>query len=243
MSAFIIFDLDGTLIDSEFNIARITADLAQAENCNLSAREAFCTFGGMSFKDRFNTIAKTFDREFTPEKLLELHKSYQASKEAMYADPDIAMIKGARSLVERLSQQPSSFTLGLASSNACDRSRRVLANAGLSSYFGERVYGSDLVGGRKKPDPAIYHAALTGHAPEKVLVVEDSLPGVMAAHAAGAFVVAYVDPRGTGCSQRKREYRDAGADIVICDYNNFEALVQRHWKYWPASAIPKVALG
>ena len=237
----LLFDLDGTLIDSEYPIAKITVDVARSENCAVDLRTAFCTYGGMSFKDRFNAIASSHGREFTPEKLAELHKQYQARKEMLYGDSKIEMIKGARSLVQRLAKQPDLFTLGLASSNVCARSKKVITNIGLAHLFGSRIYGSDLVDGRKKPDPAIYNRAMQGHDPKRVGIIEDSLPGVIAAKAAGAFVIAHVDSRHGICKNRNEEYMDSGADVIVNDYRHFESKVQKSWQYWPGLSIAKAA--
>ena len=224
MCAFIIFDLDGTLVDTEYEIAAFTADLANEKGCPLDAQTAFRRYAGVSFKDKFNVIAGCHGRSFSADEMKVMHKDYTARKVAMYKDPNIPMISGAKELVTRLASDPD-VTLSLASSNETPRSRAVLSAIGLAGYFGERVYGSDMASGLKKPDPTIHMLAIKNRS--DAIVVEDSIPGVVAAKAAGAsFVVAYVDPRLSGENkQRYQEYIDAGADMIIDNYDDFEERV------------------
>ena len=225
MSSFIIFDLDGTLVDTEYEIASFTADLAKAKGCPVDAQTAFRRYAGVSFKDKFNMIAGCHDRSFSAEEMKVMHEAYTARKVARYKNPHIPMISGARDLVTRLSSSQD-VTLSLASSNETHRSRAVLSAVGLSHCFGDRVYGSDMAGGLKKPDPTIHRLAMQNC--KDAIIVEDSIPGVVAARAAGAlYVVAYVDPRlvDGDLQQRQQEYVYAGAYIIISSYDNFEARV------------------
>lgn len=224
MCAFVVFDLDGTIVDTEYEIARFTADLAGKKGCALDAITAFRRYAGVSFKDKFNMIAGTYDLALTEQELADMYVDYTASKNAMYKNADIPTIDGAVDLVERLAAVSDNL-LSLASSNQTKRSRCVLSSIGLTACFGERVYGSDLTGGSKKPDPSIHLLAMKGR-PQDAIIVEDSFPGVISARAAGAgLVVAYVDPRLGDADQRKREYKEAGAHIVIDTYHDFEQRV------------------
>ncbi len=224
MCAFVVFDLDGTIVDTEYEIARFTADLAGKKGCPLDADTAFYRYAGVSFKDKFNMIAGTYDIPFSEQELADMHVDYTASKNAMYKKADIPTIDGAVDLVKRLASVSDNL-LSLASSNQTKRSRCVLSSIDLTACFGDRVYGSDLTGGLKKPDPSIHLLAMKGNK-QDAIIVEDSLPGVISARVAGAgLVVAYVDPRLGDMEQRTREYTEAGAHIVINTYQDFEQRV------------------
>lgn len=223
MCVSVVFDLDGTIVDTEYEIAAFTADLAQEKGCHIDAVTAFRRYAGVSFKDKFNMIAGCYDRSFLPEELTAMHQAYTARKEGMYKNRNIPTIKGAPELVMRLAADNSNV-LSLASSNQTKRSRRVLSAIGLNKCFGERVYGSDMTGGLKKPDPSIHLLALKEY-PDSI-IIEDSIAGVVGARAAGAkLVVAYVDPRLGDEMHRKQEYAEAGAHIVIDTYDDFEERV------------------
>ena len=64
---------------------------------------------------------------------------------------------------------------------------RFVKTLGLKSFFGERLYGRDNVGGKFKPNPDIFLYAMEqlGVKPEECVIFEDSLPGFKAAKAAG----------------------------------------------------------
>ncbi len=134
--------------------------------------------------------------------------------------------------------------ISLCSSNPSQRSKTCLKTARLSAYFNERVYGPDMVAGRKKPDPASYILAMNenGSNATNTVVVEDSEPGIVAGKKAHAFVVAYLDPRfGTGAvaEAKKRSFRAAGADMVIRDFKDFKAALPRQKPDAPRSRPPK----
>jgi HAD superfamily hydrolase (TIGR01509 family) len=249
MSTLVLFDLDGTLIDVEHGkeksgrdgFAAITADIAQSQGVPLDTQSAF-RYAGLSFKDRFNKISRSYDHAFAPEALESMHDEYQRRKREIFGAPEIPLIEGAQALIGRLAANPDDFTLGVASSNASTRTRAVLSKTGLSAYFNELVFGSDMTGGLKKPDPAIFNLAIssTGHTPQETVIVEDSIPGVKAARAAGAFVVAHLDPRmATDPVAQEKAFRKAGADLVVRDYNQFESEMAANWNGWPAMPVRK----
>lgn len=234
MSIIALVDLDGTIIDSEYKIATFTADIAQAKGCPIDPRTAFRLYSGVSFKDKFNMIGGVYDRPFSADEMAAMHKDYTARKKAMYSSAVIPTIPGAVSLLRRLSKNKD-LTLALTSSNETCRSKMVLNTINLAGCFADRVYGSDLTGGLKKPHPAIHKLGMNGHG-HPTMALEDSVVGVVAAKAAGVdFIVAYLDPR-LKCGddqQRRQEYRDAGADIIIDSYNDFEDVVAAQWIKFP----------
>ena len=86
----------------------------------------------------------------------------------------------------------------VASSAPLAKIRHTLGLTGLLPYFGDRIHSAYEVGSWK-PDPGLFrHAARhAGVAPERCVVVEDSLPGVRAGVAAGMAVLGYAPP-GSG---------------------------------------------
>jgi HAD superfamily hydrolase (TIGR01509 family) len=92
---------------------------------------------------------------------------------------------------------------------ANERSVNAILNAMLPDFSFDPVIARDAIR-RKKPDPEIYHLALsrTGLTPDECMVIEDSANGVRAGKAAGMLVVATTN----GYTERE----DLGAaDIVL----------------------------
>ncbi len=229
-----VFDLDGTVLDTEYAISAITAEVLRERGYDIDAAKVFSQYSGLSFKDKFNKIAVDYGRSFDPGDLQSLQKDYDARKKVLYASEGLTLVSGMDRLLARLAVNPQN-TLAIGSSNEVRRSQQGLRNAHLTAYFNDRVYGPDLVGGRKKPYPDIYQLAMrdNGFKPAESVVIDDSEPGIRAGHLAGAFVVAYLDPRlGDKSAGKRAEFIAAGADVVISSFDEFEAAVAAARPAW-----------
>lgn len=122
----------------------------------------------------------------------------------------IAAYPGSLALLDRLLD----LGLPLAVVSSSRNAEAVLAAAGLRDRFRAVVDGSvaDREGlpGKPAPDTFVRAAELLGVRPERAVVFEDAVSGVVAAHAGGFGFVVGVD-RGTG----EGALRDAGADTVV----------------------------
>jgi HAD superfamily hydrolase (TIGR01509 family) len=134
-------------------------------------------------------------------------------------------LKGVEGLREALS------TLGapvcVASSSPPERIRASLRIVGYADLFGARVYSATEVA-RGKPAPDLFlHAARTlGVAPRTCLVIEDSVPGVVAARSAGMTAFGFTG----GAHAYGREYRErlaeAGAVAIFDDMRELPDLIE-----------------
>lgn len=101
-----------------------------------------------------------------------------------------------------------------------------LATTQLADAFGEvAIFTADQVAD-PKPDPALYQLAAStlGQAPRDCLVVEDSVAGVTAAHAAGMCVIGFVGASHVDAEQPAR-LMQAGAWRILEHMNGLKALV------------------
>lgn len=111
--------------------------------------------------------------------------------------------------------------LGLVSSSARSRIEACLAATGLEELFPPELRFSaedDLPEPTSKPDPAVYSLALErlGIEAETAIAVEDSVPGVLAAVAAGVVVVGNLKfVVGAEREQRTEELISAGAAGIV----------------------------
>jgi HAD superfamily hydrolase (TIGR01509 family) len=110
-----------------------------------------------------------------------------------------------------LREVSSRWRIGLASSGSRGTVEMFLEMSGVRDVFQSVLTGDDV--SQAKPDPEIYlrTAALLGVRPERMLVVEDAVSGVMAGQAAGAPVV------GIGTGSAAGLLRRAGAVEVVAD--------------------------
>ena len=162
-------------------------------------------------------------------------------KDAMFDGPSLKTIDHVSELIRSLSQSPQ-FTLILATSNQTPRAHHVLKKLGLSQHFNDRVFGSDMTGGVKKPYPLIHRLAIGDDDPEKCLIIEDSPVGIQAAKQAGAFVVHFSDPRFNQLNS-KTHFEKASADMTVTDYRKFEDEVSKKWQHWPLRQPEKLGSG
>lgn len=83
--------------------------------------------------------------------------------------------------------------LGVATSTRNARARQHLEHAGLMRYFSVLVGGDEVALGKPAPDIYLEAAHRLGIDPKRSLALEDSHPGVRAAHAAGFRVIMVPD--------------------------------------------------
>jgi HAD superfamily hydrolase (TIGR01509 family) len=187
----VIFDLDGTLVDSEPNW--FVSDAAFIAHFGGTFDEAWrdeCV--GMGSRDFVAMVKKRFGLTASQQELEQLKDSLylETARGNTRAFPE--MVK----LVKGLAAQ--GMAMAVASGSSLPVIESILEETGLRGYFG-RIVSSDQVP-RSKPAPDVFQhtAALMGLAPGEVLVLEDSHFGVTAAKAAQMKVVAIptVWPRG-----------------------------------------------
>ena len=115
----------------------------------------------------------------------------------------------------------------IASSSSPDRLAVCLDALGLTEIFGpNHVFSASLVPrGKPHPDLFLHAAATMGAAPGACLVIEDSVPGVTAACAAGMRVVGFSGGGHWGHDPAAADLTRAGASRVFRDYRDLAAVI------------------
>jgi HAD superfamily hydrolase (TIGR01509 family) len=182
MTDLVIFDCDGVLVDSE-SIA--SASLAREGNkygAEIGEAEALSLFLGMKMSECVAEIARragrTLPDTFTSDARAEMARRFAAELKA---------IDGIHDALAEIS-----IPICVASNGPMFKMEQTLMLTGLHARFEGHIFSAYDVGAWK-PDPGLFlHAAKTmGVAPSRCVVVEDSLPGVRAAKAAGIDVFGY----------------------------------------------------
>lgn len=201
----IVFDLDGTLVQTErlkaISYARAAVDLCPRELEQAQVVEAFKAVVGLSRREVAQELVRRFDLEGKARALVDefgVSEPWQAfvqlrlrHYESMLEDAQLVQAHRCAGNLEVLEfAGQNGFHIGLATMSRCMQALRVLELLALRDRF-EFIASRDDVE-RGKPDPEIY--ALVAHelgvAPEDCLVLEDSASGVQAALDAGAWCVA-----------------------------------------------------
>lgn len=182
----VIFDCDGTLVDSETLSAEVIAECLAPHGITLTAGEALAAFRGRHLTAVFRDAEAEIGRALPPD-----FEAFVRARAAEAFRARLREIEGATALLEALS-----LPVGVATNGPRHKTELTLGVTGLRRFFGEHVYCAYDVGAWK-PAPGLFlHAAeAMGVAPARCLVVEDSAPGVEAALAAGMRVLAFL-PEG-----------------------------------------------
>jgi HAD superfamily hydrolase (TIGR01509 family) len=136
--------------------------------------------------------AKGFGVPVKPEEEEDLIKRLHKRKTALFVELIASGALPLRPGIKRFMQEAMAAGLRVGvCTTSNEEAARTLTTQILKDIKFEVVLAGDIVK-KKKPDPEIYNLALekTGLKPTECLVIEDSRNGVLAAKAAGMFVVA-----------------------------------------------------
>jgi HAD superfamily hydrolase (TIGR01509 family) len=201
--AMVIFDCDGVLIDSEAISNRIVAEDLTALGWPMTTEEAEHRFIGLSFHDMLPMIEAGIGRRLDDTWVEGLVERVVAAMAR-----EVEMMPGARDALHATTALGLPWRIASNSSHA-EMTAKFTRN-GLTTLVSGRTHsGHDIVqaGGRGKPAPDVYldAARAEGIDPAACLAIEDSIPGIAAAVAAG------MDCLGLGPASRDDAMRAAGA--------------------------------
>ncbi len=182
----VIFDCDGTLVDSELLGHVALAQELQALGITETAESLCEGFRGARLQTALDALQIKHQVQFN-EAFVE---AYRQSVETLFAER-LQPIAGIHALLEGL-QAPRC----IASGGPLTKIRQSLGLCGLSRYFGDRLYSSYEIGSWK-PAPGLFlHAASQmGVEPAQCIVVDDSPIGIEAALEAGMRAIWFTGDR------------------------------------------------
>lgn len=212
----IVFDLDGTLIDSVGDIhAALNQMLARAGHGPLG-KDTVTSFVG---KGSSNLVKRVIDHVGLPNDAAS-HTNYLSEFLDIYTSAPAKFTTVFDQVHEVLTDfQLSGIALGLCTNKPEGATDVVLKEFGLTAFFGSIVGGDRLPS--RKPDPAMLHLVMRELAVETCLFVGDSEVDVATAKAAGVPIALFT-----------RGYRQTPVAELAPDFD-FD-----HFKNLPAIAAP-----
>ncbi|MFE0374628.1 HAD family hydrolase [Streptomyces inhibens] len=187
----VIFDLDGTLVDSEPNYyeagRRLLANYGVAD----FSWEHHTRFIGIGTRETLEILSREFGLDAPIEELL-------AGKNRTYlelARAHTEVFPEMRAFVERLSA--AGHPLAVASGSSRAAIEAVLAGTGLDALLTTLVSAEEVAHGKPEPDVFLEAARRLGVDPADCVVLEDAAPGALAAHRAGMRCIAVPYVAGT----------------------------------------------
>lgn len=200
----LLFDMDGTLSDTDAVHRQAMVDTFAARGVNLSDEDFHRHVSGQS--------NETIFAHFFPALSEDERQRLADEKEALYRrlTPQMIPMPGLPRLMDWA--KAKGLACALVTNGPRLNVEHTLKVLGLSDSFETLVLGEDLP--RAKPDPLPYLEALQrlGVAADRAMAFEDSEPGVTAALGAGVFTVEVMGPsRSAGLG--------LGADLTVPDFD------------------------
>lgn len=208
----IVFDVDGTLIDSQHVIVDAMAAAFAALGQPMPAREAVLGIVGLSLNEAMAALAPHLPEADTLRLAEHYRDRFVARRADGGAETEAPLYPGARAAIERLAADPGT-RLGVATGKARRGLDHVFAVHDLGHHF-VTAQTADLH--PSKPHPAMLLAALaeTGCDARAAVMVGDTEYDMAMGRAAGVATVGVA----WGYHPRERLIA-AGADLVIDDFD------------------------
>lgn len=203
----VIFDLDGTLVDSMWMWKAI--DIEYLGRFGLSCPpDLQKAIEGMSFSE----TAIYFKERFSiPDSTDEIKAEWTRMSIDKYRT-QVPLKKGAGEFLQSLKERQ--IPMGIATSNGRHIVDAVLTALKIDGFFSNITTGCEVAMGKPAPDIYLKVAKELGASPETCLVFEDVPAGIQAGKAAGMTVVAVEDP----FSRKMRWEKEELADYFISDF-------------------------
>ncbi|MCH5273382.1 MAG: HAD family phosphatase [Lachnospiraceae bacterium] len=197
----VIFDLDGTVVDSMWMWEAIDIEYLGRFGIALPP-DLQKKISGMSFSE----TAVYFKREFSiPDSLEKIKADWNRMAMDKYRD-EVTLKPGVFDFLIKLKER--GIKTGIATSNSRELAMAVLESRGLLPYFDEIHMSCEVEHGKPAPDIYLFVAECLKTAPEDCLVFEDITEGILAAKAAGMAVCGVEDTFSENYREEKKELAD-----------------------------------
>jgi HAD superfamily hydrolase (TIGR01509 family) len=225
----VIFDCDGVLVDSEVISCRAHAETLTRHGYPITADQVFDRFLGRSMRQATLEVEAEMGRslpdDFHTQVYAEIFRLFAASLEATpHIDEALAAI---------------ALPVCVASSGPSEKISASLNRVGLYDRFAPHIFSAVQVSkGKPAPDLFLFAAEQMQASPARCIVIEDSVPGITGALAAGMTVLGF-----HGASHCRPGHADtlraAGAIMTFDDMRQLPDLIaQIDQKPGPIAGFP-----
>ena len=197
----VIFDLDGTVVDSMWMWKQIDIEYLARFGIDLPADLQRCV-SGMSFSE---TAVYFKERFHIPDSTDEIKAVWNEMAMEKYRH-EVGLKPGALPFLKRLKSM--GIRTGIATSNSRELAMTVLNALDIAGYFDEIHISCEAKRGKPAPDIYLLVAECLKTPPSKCLVFEDVTQGIMAGKAAGMRVCAIEDDFSSMYREEKKRLAD-----------------------------------
>lgn len=200
-----IFDCDGTLIDSEGIACSVCAEALSGIGVPYTTQMFAARYAGRPARETWEHVTRvygvTLPDGFNQSINAEIHRRL---------DAEVLPVEGARAAIEAIGGARC-----VASSTGITQLRKNLVTAGLADLFNDSVFSASQVKrGKPAPDVFLYAASQMGADPADCIVVEDTVAGVTAARRAGMTVIGFIGANHAGEGLEARLTQAGACEVV-----------------------------
>ena len=216
----LIFDFDGVIADTEpLHFAALRQVLANIDIV-LTETEYYMEYLGFDDRGCFTTALRRHGRPITPDGLASLMEQ-KALAYLTAVRQGLAIFPGVRELVQESADR---YPLAVASGALRREIELILEESGLRKAFRHITSAEDVTRGKPAPDAFLHAMAGLNRscphlslAPHDCLVIEDSLPGIRGALAAGMKVLAVANTHALQDLHEAHSMVRSLADVCLSD--------------------------
>jgi HAD superfamily hydrolase (TIGR01509 family) len=211
----VIFDCDGVLVDSEVISCRAHAQTLTRHGYSITPDQVLRRFLGVSDREARLIIENEIERKLPDD----FESQVKQATLEFYAD-DLKAIANVGEAIAAIDLPKC-----VASSGTPEKIRHGLTCAGLYDQLAPHIFSASQVKrGKPAPDLFLFAAEQMHASPARCLVIEDSIPGITGARAAGMTVLGFHG--GSHCQPGYAEtLRAAGAAVTFDDMRQLPALI------------------
>ncbi|PDH53767.1 MAG: hypothetical protein CNC90_03345 [Cryomorphaceae bacterium MED-G11] len=205
----IIFDMDGTIVDSlpyHYEAWKIFFNENKVENFSEKLNE----YKGGGTLDLMRTV---YGNQYSKKELKKMSEDKEKIFRKIYKG-EIKQILGFKNFLDELKSKD--IMVGLASNAIRKNVSMIINELEIYDYFDSIICGDEVING--KPNPEMFNETIDRFNINKdeCLIFEDSLEGVLAAKNSGVKVI------GITSSSSNKVLKDAGCVMSISDYLDFK---------------------
>ncbi|WP_194437655.1 HAD-IA family hydrolase [Vibrio fluminensis] len=176
----VIFDCEGTLVDSEVLCCRALSSVFESFGAELTVEQAMEHFVGGKLAD---ILIDTRERLGLKVSIDVLEPLYRITLRNLY-ESELKPMNGAKALLDYLNGRNIEYCV--VSNGPRDKILHALELTGLSDYFLGKVFSAfDTNSWKPEPDSILYSAMSMGYRPEECVYIDDSVKGLEAGVRAG----------------------------------------------------------
>lgn len=205
----IIFDMDGTIVDSlpyHYEAWKIFFNENKVENFSEKLNE----YKGGGTLDLMRTV---YGNQYSKKELKKMSEDKEKIFRKIYKG-EIKQILGFKNFLDELKSKD--IMVGLASNAIRKNVSMIINELEIYDYFDSIICGDEVING--KPNPEMFNETIDRFniSKDECLIFEDSLEGVLAAKNSGVKVI------GITSSSSNKVLKDAGCVMSISDYLDFK---------------------